>query len=315
MRAILLLTLLMLSGCALLEQSKWVSPSNAIYDNANKFYENKEFYVAIILYEEYLELKPRSELAVAAKLNLGMSHYYLGMENSNEKNFKQAHDILEELNIKDENIKKYVDKIIEICKTNIEDEIQVEEEEKAQLTTATDTADGSEIEITVLDAYLDNFGTVVLKGKTDKAATTVTVEGKYATLDENNIFTASVRWNKGDFIFITAKDESGSTGDLIYYPDGERPDKPESLRTINTTSNSVEIEWDENDEEDVKGYLLFYRRQGGSLKEVPDLIKDTKHEVIGFGSGSSNTIEFYLRAVDKMNNESEDSDILEVTIP
>jgi len=69
-----------------------------------------------------------------------------------------------------------------------------------------------------------------------------------------------------------------------------------------------------NDEEDIKGYRLFYRSQGGALKEVQDLIEDTKYDAVGLSSDVSSTFQFYLRAVDKMNNESLDSDILEADL-
>jgi len=300
----LLLTLLLTTGCTSVEHNQLVSPSESRYYEANEFYESQRYYAAIQLYEEFLKSKPKARLAISAKLNLGMSHYY-------NEDYKSAYDVLKEINIKDENIKKYVAEIVDICKTNAKDEIEAEEE--AEIAATSEITDGGEIEITILDAYLDAFGDVVLKGIVNTTAT-VMIDEKTIKLDANNGFSASASWKKGDSIVITAKDSAGNSGELDYFPDGERPDKPERLRTINITSNSIEIEWDENDENDIKGYRLFYRRKGGSLQEVPDLIEDTQHEVVGFGSGSSNTIEFYLRAVDKMDNESDDSDILEADL-
>jgi len=304
----LLLILLLASGCASMEHSKLISPSETLYNEANEYYEGEMFNAAIKRYKEFLEKNPNSKLAVPANLNLGMSHYHNG-------DYHEAYLTLKDIKIKDENIKKYVDGIIEICKTEAGDEIEAEEKAQLAAAQAEETSAGP-IEIQVLDAYLDDFGSVVLKGKTDTTATVI-VGGNKVTPDQNNIFTATVNWKKGDSISISAKGISGGSGDLNYFPDGERPYKPQSLQAINITSNSIEIEWfrnDRNDEDEIKGYRLFYRRQGGSLKEVQDLIKDTKHEVIGFGSGSSNTIEFFLRAVDKMNNESDDSDILEADL-
>jgi len=167
--------------------------------------------------------------------------------------------------------------------------------------------------ITILDAYLDNFGSVILKGTVDQEST-ITIDKRKIEPDDNNIFSATASWKKGNPILITALGVDGGIGELDYFPDGEAPLKPERLRTINITSNSMEIEWDENEEDDIKGYRLFYQSQGGALKEVPNLIVDTKYDAVGLSSSVSNTFQFYLRAVDKMDNESEDSDILEADL-
>jgi len=303
MPILLLLIALTVSGCMTMGQNALVSPTESLYFDAEEHFEHGAYYSAIELYERFLEAKPRSDLAMSAKLNLGMAHYY-------NEDYKQAHDIFKDLTVKDENIKKYVDEILEICKIEAKDEIKAEEE--AKIAEATKAAEAGEIVITILDAYLDNFGSVVLKGTVDREST-VTIDKKKISPDDNNIFNVTASWKKGNPILITALGVDGGIGELDYFPDGEAPLKPERLRTINITSNSIEIEWDENDEDDIKGYRLFYRRQGGSLQEVPNLIEDTKHEVVGLAGGSS-TIEFYLRAVDKMNNESEDSDILEADL-
>ncbi len=308
MRALLLIALLFTYGCTTMDQRAIISPSESLYYKANEFYENKEFYAAIDLYEQYLETKPRSSLSVPAKLNLGMSHFY-------NASYKEAYTTLKDLDQKDENIKAYVDTILKTCEAEAGDEIKAEEQAKQAAVTA--QASAGSIEIEVLDVYLDDFGSVVLKGKTSIEATVI-VNNDAVTLDKTNTFTASVSWKKGNSISITAKDASGASGELSYFPDGESPEEPESLRVVNTSSNSAEIEWDKNYADDIKGYRLYFRLKGGSTREVPDLIEDTKYEVVGLANyveGSNKTFEFYLRAVDKMNNESEDSDILEVTIP
>lgn len=305
MRILLLLLMLTASGCTTMGKNSFVSPTESVYFDAEKKFENGAYHSAIQLYEQFLEAKPRSELAPAAKLNLGMAHYY-------NEDYKLAYDAFKDLTVEDENIKKYVDEILEICKTEAKDEIEAEE--KVKIAKAEKAAEAGEIEIIVLDAYLDNFGAVILKGTVDQEST-VTIENKKINPDDNNIFNATAAsWKKGDSILITATGTDGSIGELNYFPDGEEPLKPERLRTINITSNSIEIEWDENDEEDIKGYRLFYRSLGGSLREVQELIADTQHEIVGLAGRGSNTIEFYLRAVDKMDNESEDSDILQADL-
>ena len=308
MRTFFLLFSLLICGCTTMEHNAFVSPSEALYYKANQSYENKEFSTAIELYNEFLEAKTRSDLTVPAKLNLGMSHYYIG-------NYKQAYLTLKEIDIADENIKEYVGGILKTCQAKAGDEIEAQK--KTELAVATDKTRANQVKIEITDAYVDDFGSVVLEGKTNRIAT-VTVDGEKVTLDGNNAFSASVAWRKGRPITIAAKDESGGSSERDYFPDGESPEEPEGLSVINTSSNSIEIEWDENNENDIKGYRFFYRLKGGSLKEVPDLIEDTKYEVVGlegYVEGANRTFEFYLKAVDKMNNESDDSDVLEADLP
>ncbi|MCK5014480.1 MAG: fibronectin type III domain-containing protein [Candidatus Omnitrophica bacterium] len=308
MRTFYLVILLLTCGCTTIEHNAFVSPSESLYYKANRSYEEKDFATAIRLYNEFLEAKPRSELVVSTNLNLGMSHYYSG-------DYKQSYLILKKLDITDENIKKYVDGILKICQTEAGSEIEAEK--KAELAAATDKTKASQVKIRITDASIDNFGSVVLVGKTNRIAS-VTVNGEKVALDGNNEFSASVAWKKGRSITIAAKDESGGLSELDYFPDGESPEEPEGLGVINTSSNSIEIEWDENNENDIKGYRLFYRLKSGSTKEVPEIIEDTQYEVVGlrgYVEGANRTFEFYLRAVDKMNNESDDSDILEVVLP
>lgn len=308
MRIFLLIFSLLVCGCTTMERNALVSPSESLYYKANESYEDKEFATAIGLYNEFLEAKPRSDLAVSAKLNLGMSHYYSG-------DYKQAYLTLKEIDIEDESIKEYINGILKICQAKAGDEIEAEK--KAELAAATNKTKAGQVKVQITDAYLDDFGSVVLEGKTNRIAT-VTIDGERIALDGNNVFVASVSWKKGRSITVSAKDESGGSSEFDYFPNGESPEEPEGLSVINASSNSIEIEWEENDENDIKGYLLFYRLKGGATREIPELIEDTKHEVIGlqgYVEGANRTFEFYLRAVDKMNNESDDSNILEEDLP
>ena len=307
MRYLLTALLVFLSGCTTMDTHRIVSPAESIYYRANESYEERDFEKAIELYNEYLEKRPRSKLAVAAKLNLGMSYYFNG-------DFFKAYNTLKDLDPKDESIKAYLKGVLEVCEREAGDKIKVEQAAKEQVAQPTGTGT---LKIQVTDAYIDDFGSLIIKGKTSVPATVV-VDRNQVALDASNAFTASVRWRKGQPVLINATDPNGATGELNYFPDGERPEKPEGLREVNTSANSAGIEWDENDENDIKGYRLYYRLRGGTAREVPDLIKDDRHEVVGlqtYVEGANKTFEFYIRAVDKMNNESEDSDILEVTLP
>ena len=295
----LLLVLLFFQGCSVAAVNTIVSPSESLYYEATRYYEDENFVVAIAKYKKFIDENPRSALVISSQLNLGMSYYH-------NKDLKQAHTILKSITIKDENVKKYVDRVIQICVDLLGDE----------LTVVAAKAEGS-INIEVIDVYADNFGSVVLTGKIDKVSS-VFVEGAKAAINDDNTFTSTVSWKKGKSILIIAKEDSGLESKLEYFPDSEPPDDPESLTVVNTTSNSAEIEWDENDEEDIKGYKLYYRLKGGSEIEIREIIEDTDYEIVGLGNlvqGANKTFEFYIKAVDKLNNISDSSDIAEGTLP
>ena len=149
MRTLLLISLLLVCGCTSMEHNAFVSPSESLYYKANQSYEDKEFSAAIGLYNDFLEAKPRSDLAVPAQLNLGMSDYYSG-------EYKQAYLTLKEIDITDESIKRYVDGILKTCQAQAGDEIKAEE--KAEQVAAADTTKSGQIKISITDAYLDDFG-------------------------------------------------------------------------------------------------------------------------------------------------------------
>ncbi|MFC1510549.1 hypothetical protein ACFL49_02700 [Candidatus Omnitrophota bacterium] len=306
-RFLLPLFALFFIGCTpLIIEQTIVNPTEGKYYRATHHYENGDFEKAIKLYESFLEKMPKSDLATPAKLNLGMSYYYMD-------DYKQSHATLKDIKIEDENIKAYIAKICKECVSIAGDEITKEE-----IPAIAKRQKENGIQIEILDAYLDRFGDVALSGKTNIKAT-VTSNGNQTDTDALNNFTiSSGSWKKGKPIIISAASSDGRTGETEFFPDGEPPDEPDGLRVTSSSSNSIQIEWNENDEEDVIGYKLYYRLQGGSAQEVPDIIDDTDYEAIGLSrmvEGANRTFEFYLRAVDKMLNESDNSDLLEVDLP
>ncbi len=313
-RLLILLLILLATGCSSVSMNKRmiVSPSKSLYYEADLSYSNKDFNRAIKLYNKFIDRSPKSDFITSAKLNLGMSYYYI-------EDYKTAYETLSDIDIKDANIKTFIDTVLETCKLNARDIIIEQELAKKEATKALDAPKGGHIRIKIKEAYLDTFGSVVVKGTTDKQAT-VTVDDAVAEPNENKKFElASSSWKKGRPVVITAKDADGNAGELKYYPDSEPPEEPDGLQAINTTSNSVEIEWNENPDEDgVKAYKMYYRLKGGGIFEVNDLIEDTKYEIVGLGAlieGANRTFEFYITAFDNMENESDKSDILEVTLP
>lgn len=293
---IFVIILILLTGCF---PRTIVAPSESLYHQATQYFEDKNYSSAIEKYKQFIEKYPQSNLSTPAKLNLGMAYYYT-------ENFTETLQILKTININDENMKKFIDDIIKTC------------QEKTATTETTETTEKEPINITVKDVYIDNLGMLVIAGDVDKPSD-VYINGTKAQMKENNEFTISTLWKRGTSINFTALDTQGNEGNLQYFPDTEAPDKPTGLRTRNVTSNSVELEWDDNAEKDLRGYKLYYQlKGGGSGQEIAGIIKDASYEVVGLQnliSGANKTFQFYLRAVDKTDNYSEPSAIHEETLP
>ena len=306
----MVIILISLCGCSTLSQRKIVTPVDYRYFRGNKYYDAKDFEKAIEYYQAFIEKQTNSELLPAAQLNLGMSHYYLA-------NYKEAYETLSTVTVDDKSIKEYVDKITATCLAK-SPEIQKAEQVAAKEEEAVKVQKGEIISIEITDAYLDNFDNVILSGKTTMAAKITTGRASAETNDTLTFNISTSSWKKGKPIVLSAIDVDGNHGKLEYFPDREEPDAPESLSEYSTGTNNVEIEWDENSESDIKGYRIYYRLQGSHINEVNELIKDTHYDIVGLQSlidGANKTFEIYIRAIDKMNNESDDSDTLTVTLP
>ncbi len=299
-RALSVLLALAICGCATIQ--KISSPSESLYARANLYYEEKNYADAIPLYKKLIDENPQSSVLIPTQLNLGMSYYYA-------KDCQNAHDVLKAINIKDAAVKSYVDNIVKICAAELGTE-----------TAAPSPAAQGEITITVQDAALEDitrYNSVILKGFLDKPAT-LFINNVKTFLRPDNSFQTTTSWNKGRPIILTAQSDAQGSGRLEYFPDGEPPKEPRGLRATNSTSNSAELEWDANSEDDIYGYKFFYRLKNGPRSEVKEIIKDTRHEIVGLGnmiSGLNRTFQFEIKAVDKMGNYSNSSDILEVTLP
>ena len=296
MRYWLLILSLLLTGCAGL--SKIAAPSEALYRRADRHFEKGEYSQAIEIYNQFLKNNPGSSLSIPAKLNLGMAYYYNG-------DFKSAHKTLKTINMPDENIKSFIAEITKDCENKLQEEAP---EEKPQT---------GAINIKLTDVYMDEFGMLSIKGETNTAAV-VMINDTEAEQNKKNQFSASITWKRGKPVLINAHDEQGNTGSLEYFPDSESPAEPQGLTVISSTANSAELEWDANSEDDIKGYKLYYRLQGGSLYEIREIIEDTDYEIVGLDNltePANRTFEFFLRATDKMNNISGPSDVIQTNLP
>lgn len=292
--------LILLTGCL---PRTIIAPSESLYYEANKYFEDKNYPLAIEKYKQFIEKYPQSGLLTSAKLNLGMAYCYT-------EDFTGSLQILKTININDENMKKFINDIIKTC------------EEKTQKTLTaekiTELTQKEPINISVKDVYINNLGMLVIIGEVDKPSDVYT-NGTKAQMKETKEFTISTLWKKGDPVQLTAISAQGEKGELDYFPDTDPPDKPAGLNTRNVTSNSVELEWDDNTEKDMAGYKLYYQlKGGGSSQEIPEIIKDNNYEIVGLQnliSGANKTFQFYLRAVDKTGNYSNPSAIHEETLP
>jgi len=293
------------TGCLSIPmQTKFTSPKESLYFHGNRYYEESNFEKAIEYYNKFLEEIPNSELSIPGKLNLGMSYYYT-------KDYKNAYETLKDIELTDSNLKEYVQKIVSVCEGHVGEILEKESQAQAK-----ESVKKGLIRISIIDAYIDSRDLVIL-GKTDKPAS-LKIDGEAVTLKGDNTFKAEISWKKGKSVLLIAEDENNNAGELKFFPDSEPPEEPEGLQVLNTSNNSIEIGWDENSEKDVIGYKIYYRLKGSKLHEVRDIIDDDRYEEVGLSNyveGANRTFQFYIRAVDKMLNESDDSDILEVDLP
>lgn len=293
--------LFFLTGCTSSTYQKLVSPSESLYFEGNKAFEQKDFSKAIEKYELFLENYPRSPLATPAKLNLGMSYYY-------EEEKEKAYTILSVLKIQDKKIQIFIKNILQ------ELEIQLAKDTKKEANTIVNGG----IHIQVTRAQVDDFGSLIITGKIDKPAASVFINDNKIRVTANQEFSATIYWKRGKQIVITAQDDIGNSGELVFYPDSEPPQEPTGLQAGNLTDNSAELDWNDNDEEDIKGYKIFYNLKGGSRQEVAEIIKKSEYEIVGLNNliaGTNRTFQFYIKAVDRMENYSSSSLIIEATLP
>lgn len=287
-----------------LNPKKIVSPAEYYYYQGNQLYDEQEYDQAIEKYKLSLEANENSAIATSVKINLGMSYYLTD-------NFEEAHETLKDVRINDEQIKMVIDEKIEYCKSQIEKDKPADEKEVTE-----DAPSSEKIEITVIDAFIKD-SSLIVEGKVSRRCKVI-INNFTIDLNDDNTFSSSIDWKKGKPVIIMARDDKGSSVTKEYFPDSEEPDAPVNIRTSSITSSSIEIEWDENTEPDIKGYKLYYNLKGNSPQEINEIITDTKYEIVGLDQrtqGTNRTFQFRLRAVDKMNNYSDLSNIYEETLP
>lgn len=161
-------------------------------------------------------------------------------------------------------------------------------------------------QIKVTSAELDDFGYAELTGLTKKGAK-LTAEGEVLAVDEQGNFSGRIKWPNNKQIKLTAEDQAGNSAEEIF-ADSDYPIRPTGLRLVAQRNRNADIEWDANREADLKGYNLYYSSAGDftDAKNNRAVITDIRYTIDNLQPGKTYTV--YIRAVDKLGNESEPSD-------
>jgi hypothetical protein len=361
---------LAIGGCAIgpAPLKRFISPSQAAYDKANAYFQQRDYNAAIAAYERFIEDYPRHNLLPGAYLGLAWSYYLKG-------EYNKSLQALAKVRTKDEVLKAWVDKLSSACKTKLasvattavqlfnipaftnqdilkvegtvppgsrvsinEVEVTVKEGLFSQEISLLEGENIVKIEVTdkdgnvqakesrvvldttpppieVVDAELDDLGYVTVKGVTEAGATVIAQDKEELFVSENGEFEGKVKLPRNLEIELVAQDPAGNVSRTVF-SDTEYPDRPTGLRIRSVYGDSVDLEWNANLEEDIKGYNVYYSLAGEfqDQRYNVDVIEDTIYTMVGLESGKTYTI--YLRAVDKMGNESLESwETLTVTIP
>jgi len=172
------------------------------------------------------------------------------------------------------------------------------------------------VSLEIIDFYKDEFNYVNVIGKTDPKAI-VFVDDNKTVVSANGEFNAKVNFRRGKAVVVKTQlsENQYTLKELI---DVEEPNKPQGLELINLTNNSVAIRWNANTEKDILGYNVYYSLNASNWEKVNrdnDFVKITEYTINKrIPVPNINGVRVYIRitAVDKLHNESEPSDILEV---
>ncbi|MBU1853139.1 MAG: fibronectin type III domain-containing protein [Candidatus Omnitrophica bacterium] len=161
-------------------------------------------------------------------------------------------------------------------------------------------------EIKVTDAEIDNLGYVTISGLTEKNSIVLANDEELFVSAEGK-FEGEVKLSRNLKIELVSEDHAGNIAKMVF-SDREHPDSPTGLYLTATSTNSADIEWNKNSEEDLKGYNVYYSLSGEFKDQLHnrELIRDTRYTIDSLESGNTYTI--YVRAVDKMGNESNPSE-------
>ena len=169
--------------------------------------------------------------------------------------------------------------------------------------------------IKVTDAEIDDLGYVTISGITEENSIVIANNDEEFLVSAEGKFKGEVKLPRNLKIELVAEDRAGNTVKVVF-SDTEDPDSPTGLTLRGTSGNSAAIDWNENSEDDIKGYNVYYSLSGEFSDQLHnrELIEDTRYTMDSLESGNTYTI--YVRAVDKMGNESDPSEeTLSAAIP
>ncbi len=353
---------LIFAGCAtgpgLIKE--FISPSQALYSEADAYFKEKDYDAAISIYEKFIEAHPRHDLAPGAHLGITWSYYLKG-------DYDKSLQAKAKVRTKNADLKAWLENLADACKAklastvgtstaprlfdispftnqeilkvdgtilqdstisinNIEaivegglfsQEVSLEEGENLIKIEITDKDGNIEIKdtlvvldttpptIEVVDAELDDFGYVTISGLTEKHSVVI-AEDEELFVSPEGIFEGEVKLPRNLKIELVSEDRAGNITKMVF-SDTEYPEQPTGLFIRSIYGTSVDLEWDENSEEDIKGYNVYYSLVG-DFSDQPhnaELIEEIAYTIVGLISG--NTYNIYIRAVDKMGNESDPS--------
>ncbi|MBN1587716.1 MAG: tetratricopeptide repeat protein [Candidatus Omnitrophica bacterium] len=180
-----------------------------------------------------------------------------------------------------------------------------------------------------VDVQIDRRGALTASGKID-VGSSVLVNGKRLKVDEKGFFQGVVdripRQSGGSrtvLLEFVAQDLAGNEGGFVF-KDDRPPDRPVTPRAQTVSSDLVVLSWEMNTEPDFWGFDLYYSNTGGGdrLLVTDDIIQEREFYIDGVvlttvkaETGGSGKVDFWIVAVDKVGNESVDSERLSVTIP
>ncbi|MBN1794484.1 MAG: tetratricopeptide repeat protein [Candidatus Omnitrophica bacterium] len=181
-------------------------------------------------------------------------------------------------------------------------------------------------QINDFDAYLDDSDYVVIEGQTEPGAL-LTVNQKTITLDPEGRFKDRFmkvrRPVSQELRFeVAARDPAGNVS-TFEFKDTDVPDQPRNITARDITADFIVVEWRENRESDIWGYDLYYTKPGASERNQINkrIIKDNDYTIDATdiemlrAEAVGGVIELYIRAVDRLGNESVESDHLSITLP
>ncbi|MFC1624216.1 fibronectin type III domain-containing protein [Candidatus Omnitrophota bacterium] len=362
---------LILTGCATGPGpvKGFISPSQALYDEADAYFKEKDYDAAISIYEKFIEAHPRHDLAPGAHLGITWSYYLKG-------EYDKSLQAKAKVRTKDADLKAWLENLADACKAKLasapsasttsrlfdippftnqgtlkvdgtipkdstisinETEVAIKDGLFSQEVSLVEGENLIKIEITdkdgnieikdakvaldtvpptieVVDAELDDLGYVTISGITE-VYSVVIAEDEELFVSPKGKFEGEVKLPRNLKIGLTSEDRAGNITKMTF-ADTEYPDQPTGLFIRDTYGTNVDLEWDENSEEDIKGYNVYYSLVGVSSdqRHNTELIEETTYTMVGLISGS--TYNIYIRAVDKMGNESDPSwDTVNAVIP